>query len=497
MALNPQQQKSLHEMLAKINNAIEKNNTTAALNKLLELDQKIPNNPMVLSLIGKAQGKMGRHAETIAAYEKAVKFKPKDGELRFFYAHALQKGGRYEESLTEYERALYHAPKSYNALRHKCSVLVDLDRIDDAHKAFKKLREFVSKNDINENQAIGVEIACARLSPKAIDPKEAIDGLNKYVNNEQCAINMRTAALWQVGRLYDVLGEYDNAFEAYKQCKELEKTDWDVELHTKRIDQLINCWTNDAKIPFSTLDGSNMIFIVGMMRSGTSLTEQMLAQIEGLTPGGEMNAITRQVIPIDPSSMHNSRPYALTRSKYTKATIQKMANSAHAMYAKVPHTKYLTDKQPFNYAHVPLIAHLFPGCKIIHCIRDPLDCCLSNFTQAFARPHMQTNDLYWIGRYYRDYERVMKAWHTLPEVDMIDLHYEELVSDPETQARRVLEFLEMEWTPEILDFHKSTRTVNTASRDQVRQPMYTTSVQKYKRYEHHLDELKRGLGIKE
>jgi hypothetical protein len=136
---------------------------------------------------------------------------------------------------------------------------------------------------------------------------------------------------------------------------------------------------------------------------------------------------------------------------------------------------------------------MFPGAKIISCLRDPLDCCLSNFTQAFARLHPQTHELYYLGRYYADYERTMKAWREIPEVDMIDLQYEELVSDPETQSKRVMEFLGREWTDDILEFHKSKRTVNTASRDQVRKPMYTSSVKKYLPYEHLLDDLKRGI----
>ena len=495
MPLNPQQQQKLRQTLTKLNHAIENNHHNEALKKLVELDRKVPNEPMILSLIGKAQSKMGRHAETISAYAKAVKHQPKDGELRFFLAYALQRGGRFEEALVEYERALYHAPKSYNALRHKCSVLTDLDRIDEALKAYQNLVRLTKDINLDDTQELGIDISLARLSPKAVDPQEAIEALKKHVYNENCATNLRVAGLWQMGKLQHHLKQYDDAFASYKLCKDLEKQSWDHELHTKRIDQLIDCWTGDADIPFSTLDGSNMIFIVGMMRSGTSLTEQMLAQIDNLTPGGEMNAITRQIIPIDPSSMHNSRPYALTRKLYTGKMIQRMANAAQLMYAQVAQSGYITDKQPFNYAHVPLIAHMFPGCKVINCTRNPLDCCFSNYTQSFARPHMQTHDLYWIGRYYRDYERLMQTWHTLDEVDMIDLQYEELVSDPEPQARRLLEFLEIPWTPEILDFHNSSRTVNTASRDQVRQPMYTSSIQKYKNYEHHLDELKRGLGI--
>ena len=494
--MNPQQRK-LFEICSKINVAIQADKTAPALKKLAELNAKFPNQPMIHSLFGRVNAKMGRHAESIAGFGKAVKLDPKNAEIRFDYALALQKGGRYDEALTEFERTLYYKPNHFMALRHKCSVLTDLARNDDALKALDTLKDSVKGQEITPSQRLAIAVSQARLAPKVCDAQEAIDAIRNSLIDEDDDIGVRTAAYWQMGRLYDHLKEYDKAFEAYRQCKEIKKEPWDPDRHSQRIDQLIECWTNDANIPFSNIDGSRLIFIVGMMRSGTSLTEQMIAQVLDVTPGGEMNAIARQVSPIDRTTMPHARPYPTTRRLYTQPTINAMAKKAMAMYNEVAKTGYITDKQPYNYPYVPLISHMFPGCKIIHCVRQPMDCLLSNYTQAFSRPHMQTHDLYWLGRFYRDYERLMKHWHTLDEVNMIDLHYEQLVTNPEAESKRVMEFLGIQWTEDILNFHTSKRTVSTASRDQVRQPMYTSSVQKYKRYEKHLDELKRGLGIED
>ncbi len=499
MALNPQRAKQLYAVLTKINTAIEAEQTTSALKKLEELNTKYPNEPMILTLLGKVNSKMGRHAEAIESFEKAVKADAKNADTRFQLALALQKGGRYDEALVEYERALYYNPNHFLALRHKCSVLTDLDRNEEALKTWKTLCKSSQGQSTDPSIQLAIAISGARLAPKVIDPKESIANLQRYVENESCEKSMRIAGYWQLGRLCDHLKAHDDAFAYWKKSKELNKKQWVPQDHSKRIDQLITCWTSNANIPFSSTDGSRLIFIVGMMRSGTSLTEQMIAQTQGVTPGGEMNAISRQIAPIEPNTKEfvpYTRPLPYTKRLYTKPIIEKMAQTAMQMYNQVARDGRITDKQPFNYAYVPLIAHMFPGCKIIHCVRNPMDCCLSNYTQAFSRPHPQTHDLYWIGRYYRDYERLMQAWHTLPEVDMINLHYEELVTDPETQSKRVMEFLGLEWNQNILDFHKSPRTVSTASRDQVRKPVYTSSVQKYKNYEHHLDQLKCGLGIK-
>jgi len=495
MKLNPQQHRKLFDLLSQVNDAINAGNFAAPLRKLDELNAKFPRNHMVLMLMGKANGKRGRHPEAIAWYKKALDCNPKNADARFEYAHALQVGGRFDEALLEYERALYHNPKHFPSMRHKCSVLTDLNKLSEAHAVWESLMDLANKGDLTPSEKLAIAISGARLSPKIIEPEQAIKAVQEFIDDESCNDELRTAGYWQMGRIHEAIKSHDNAFGCYKQCKELKKAKWDPDDHSSRVDRLIDCWTGNPGIPSSTFDGSRLIFIVGMMRSGTSLTEQMIAQIPGVTPGGEMNAITRQLGPLDRPKGPHDPPFAYTENLYTKSTIQHISKEAKVWYDGVSKQGYITDKQPYNYAHVPLITHMFPGCKIIHCVREPMDCLLSNYFQAFARPHMQTHDLYWLGRYYRDYERIMKAWHTVEEVDMIDLHYEDLVSDPEAQSKRVIDFLGLEWTEDILNFHNSSRTVSTASRDQVRKPMYTSSVQKYKKYEHHLSELKRGLGI--
>ncbi len=497
MKPNPQQHQKLLRLLKRINDAIEAGNFAAPLRKLDELNIQFPRNHIVLMLMGKANAKRGRHPEAIVWYKQALDCDPKNADARFDYAHALQTGGRFDEALIEYERALYHDPKHFPSMRHKCSVLTDLNKLDEAYAVWQSLMDLASKEDLAPNLRLAIAISGARLSPKIIDPAQAVEAVQEFIDHEACNDELRTAGYWQMGRIQEKTKAYDNAFACYKKCKELNKPDWDPDDHSSRIDRLIECWTTKPDIPYSSFDGSRLIFIVGMMRSGTSLTEQMIAQVPGVTPGGEMNAIARQLGPLEKPKGPNDSPFACTKNLYTKPMIQRITKEAKVWYDGIAKQGYITDKQPYNYAHVPLIAHMFPGCKIIHCVREPMDCLLSNYFQAFARPHPQTNDLYALGRFYRDYERTMKAWRTVEEVDMIDLHYEDLVSNPEAQSKRIIDFLGLEWTEDILNFHQSTRTVSTASRDQVRQPMYTSSIKKYKNYEHHLDELKRGLGIEE
>lgn len=496
MPPTPREQKQLAKVFTKLSRMIEQGQTAAAIQQLEQMQRRMPKDINVMSLIARAHAKMGRHAETIDAYARAVEAHPKVAELRMSYAIALQRGGRYDQALLEYERTLYYAPDHFYARRHKVSVLTDLNRLEEAHKEWAALRDRFAKQDPDQDRhhdmALAVAISGARLAPQILDAQDAIDGINAHLPHAK-EDSLKTAALYQLGRLHHALKQYDDAFASYRACKQIDKRPWDPDDHSTRIDRLIDCWCTDQPIPFSGVDGSRIIFVVGMMRSGTSLTEQMLAQIDNVTPGGEMNTISRLMGPMERDQMKHGRSYPSTRANYIQKNLRAMASTAMKMYNEVARQGIVTDKQPYNFAFVPLIAHMLPGCKIIHCVRDPLDTCLSNFTQAFARPHPQTHDLYWLGRYFADYERLMKAWHTVEEVDMIDLTYEKLVADPETEFRRVTDFLGLPWSDDILRFHESDRTINTASRDQVRKPLYKSAVKKHTPYEHHLDELKRGI----
>lgn len=493
--LSPQQQKKRAALYQKLNDAIDQGYAAQAITKLKEVEARFPTDINVHMLTGRAQSTMGRHPESIAAFKKAVDLSPEDPDIRHYYGAALHKGGQFEEALVEFERVLYLKPDHFAALRHKCSTLMDLGREEDAYRAYGKLLEHAHANPLTSDKELAIALSGARFAPKHIEPQNAIDGMEKSIgdSNDKPVVK---ASYYQLGRLYHLEKDYDNAFDSYLKGKATDPYEWNPELHSERVDQLIDCWRTDGEIPFSRakgVDGSRLIFIVGMMRSGTSLTEQMLAQVKEIVPGGEMNAVSRAVPREEPQKLQNTQRFPVTRSLYTQQHINRMSHEAMQAFNAIHPEFSVTDKQPFNYVFVPLIAHLFPGAKIIHCKRNELDCCLSNFTQAFSRPHPQTQDLYWLGRYFADYERTMRAWHDIPEVDMIDLQYEDLVDDPEGQSKRVMEFLGREWTEDILEFHKSKRTVNTASRDQVRKKIYKSSVKKYTPYEHRLDDLKRGI----
>jgi len=153
----------------------------------------------------------------------------------------------------------------------------------------------------------------------------------------------------------------------------------------------------------------------------------------------------------------------------------------------------VTDKMPSNHLYLGLIYQLFPKAKIIHIQRDPMDTCVSCYCQFFSGAHLYTYDLDDLGFYYRSYERLMRLWNLVLPSAILNMRYEDLVLDQENMTRKILEFCELPWEPACLEFYKTDRVVATASTDQVRQPMYSSAIGKWRRYQSYVGELVEAL----
>ena len=160
-----------------------------------------------------------------------------------------------------------------------------------------------------------------------------------------------------------------------------------------------------------------------------------------------------------------------------------------------PQAKRITDKLPLNFLHLGLIEILFPGARVIHCRRDAMDTCLSCYMSSFREGHEFKYDLSNLGHFYRQYERLMAHWKANLDLPMLEVQYEELVEDSEGQSRRMIEFLDLPWDKRCLQFARTARPVATASLHQVRQPIYRSSMQRWRHYEKHLGDLKTSLRL--
>jgi hypothetical protein len=218
------------------------------------------------------------------------------------------------------------------------------------------------------------------------------------------------------------------------------------------------------------------VFIMGMPRSGTTLIEQILASHPHVFAAGELSALEDAVNAVLASD-GELRPDAMLAAECDR--LRAVAQRYLDAVAQVapPDAERVTDKMPANVRLAGLIHTILPNAKMIHARRNPVDNCVSIFSLNFAGDMPWAYDLGDLGRYYRAYEGLAAHWRAvLPPESMIDVHYEEVVADLETQARRIVAYCGLDWDPACLEFYKTERPVKTASATQVRKPIYGTSV---------------------
>jgi hypothetical protein len=236
------------------------------------------------------------------------------------------------------------------------------------------------------------------------------------------------------------------------------------------------------------------IFIVGMLRSGTTLVEQILASHPAVYAGGEIEffrAIARQL----PERIGSGQPYPECLQTLNAETIGGVSSAyLEQLRGQSDDAKRFTDKNPLNFEHLGLIMLTFPNARIIHCRRDAMDLCLSIYLQHFSERHDFAYSFADIAEYHRQYEELMGLWHSVFPGRIHDVQYEDLVANFETVSRGMLEFLNLEWDEKCLEFHTTARPIGTASHWQVRQPLYSRSVERWRHYEPYLEELRAALG---
>jgi hypothetical protein len=225
------------------------------------------------------------------------------------------------------------------------------------------------------------------------------------------------------------------------------------------------------------------VFIVGMPRSGSTLVEQILSSHPDIHGAGEVKHLSR-AIGLLKDRFPSLPKYPAMAGKITGPQLEIVAKGyQQALSAGAGNSLRITDKLLSNYFFLGLINLLFPKARVIHTRRDPVDTCLSGFTKLFKDDMPHSYDLGELGRYYGKYLGLMDYWESvLPAGFMSSVQYEDVVADTEAQARRLVDFLGLEWNEKCLDFHKSDRPVKTASVAQVRKPIYKSAVQRWKKY---------------
>ncbi|HEY2111931.1 MAG TPA: sulfotransferase, partial [Dongiaceae bacterium] len=302
-----------------------------------------------------------------------------------------------------------------------------------------------------------------------------------------------------LGKAYEDLGRHDEAFASFREGKRLKRklAPFDEAAMAARFESLQRVFT-PALMAAACGQGSESdlpIFVVGFPRSGTSLVEQILASHPQVHGAGEVGYLD-QIAASLRASTAPELPYPEYVAYLGAAEFRALGDAYVAkLRALAPAAGRITDKLPENYLNIGLIHLALPRARIVHVRREPLDVCVSCFAINFFAGLPYTSDLGELGRVYRRYLELMAHWRRLlPAGAMLEVQYEEVVADLEGQARRLLHHCGLAWDPRCLTFHETQRPVRTASVNQVRQPLYRSSLERWRRYERHLGPLIEALG---
>ena len=443
------------------------------------------------ALINKANvlKELERLDEALAIYERAIALRPDHAEAHSNRGHALREWGRLDEAFASYERAVSLKPDHVRAWLGLAKIDLELGRFKEAEESYEKVIELAP--DLSEPL-----YGMAWVKKFAADDP-LISTLEERLSDSRLSDEDRTWLHPAYAKICNDLGRYDDAIAHYSLGKSLLKSKFSIDQHCAAHSALKRFFTpqffTDRK-NFGLPD-ERPVFIVGMPRSGTTLTEQILAShnlVEGLGELLEMSKIADQI----GGGLRHPDEFTAGIAKLQADDIAKMAERYREAYIiSDARSIRLVDKMPHNFQLLGLIALMFPNARVVHCRRNPLDTCLSIYLQRYIENHDYANDFTTLGKYYRDYEALMMHWREVIPIPIYDCVYEELIGAFEKSAEAMVSFLGLEWDPNCLNYYQQDRPVRTASLWQVRQPLYDTSLERWRHYEKHLGPLKDALGL--
>jgi len=447
---------------------------------------------------------MGEYEAANEAFSKAMKLRPDDKYVKLNKANLFLETGDGDKAAEMYQELIKVDPDDAKLYSNCGAAYKQVGKLKEAGECFRK------SVDIDPNMVGAIYNAVSLDKVKQDDPWFEL--LNKVKQNPRLALHEKSGLCFSMGKMYHDVGSYDEAFMNYREGNALRdqlsarlNRRFDAEAHQKTTSDIINAYPPEQFKnirPIGALgdDEYTPIIIVGMPRSGTTLTEQILASHPMVSGAGELSDLGDMSREIDKRD-HNDEerlPYPQNIELLDEERAIELASRYLARLRELcGDSARVVDKMPGNFNYLGFIAHLFPGAKLIDCRRDPIDNCLSCYMQNFSRRHEYSNNLEHLAIAYKEYERIMGHWNEHLPIPIYRSQYEDLVENHEESMRKLLEFCELEWDDSVLEFYKTKRNIQTASVVQVRQPLYTTAINRWKKYEKHLKPLIEGLGLQD
>ncbi|MEP1229841.1 MAG: sulfotransferase, partial [Litorimonas sp.] len=412
-----------------------------------------PNHALVQNVIGSVYTQIGEHEKASTWYSQAYQSEPNNPAYATNLANAYNFTGKRREAKETIEALLKISPNNPQA--HWIGAGLHRQTSDETANTMLKIANEFSGND-----------------------------------------SAQAFLYYGAGKVFEDVENWDAAFEVFHKGAKAKRQTLDFdEIAEERLFETLHDTFDDqwlANVSAASDVQGGPIFIVGQPRTGTTLIERIITAHSKVTSAGELQQFylsMRRLSQVQTPSRVNDE-LIKGAAKIDPSVLGKAY--LHGTRSFGEKGVYFVDKMPVNYLYVPLIARALPNAKIIHVTRDPADSCFSSFKQLFAQAYPHSYNLEEMARHHVRYRKLMQQWRDVVGGRMLEVSYEETVVDLESNARRLIEFLGLEWEQACLDFHKQSGAVSTASASQVREPAHTRSVGRWKRYE---DQLKPVIEI--
>ncbi|MEH6584791.1 MAG: sulfotransferase, partial [Halioglobus sp.] len=307
-----------------------------------------------------------------------------------------------------------------------------------------------------------------------------------------------TAAHYALAKELEDLGLYETAFEHLQTgaAQMRQRSNYSVERDRKLFTELQAWFTRSCHDVGPSEGEEGPVFILGMPRTGSTLTDRILSSHSEVESVGELMCFKRAVEELCGGQGQADFFVSFFGQASSELPYEDIGNRYREMLSPLTGgERYFIDKMPMNYAFVGLIARALPGARFIHTVRNPMDTCFSNYKQMFGEGYYgYSYGLEELAEHYKLYRKLMEFWCQQLPGRIYDLQYEQLVAQPEAEVRKLLHWLDLDWQAGCMDFHKNAAAVNTASISQVRQPIYRGSVEKWRKFEAQLGSLQAALG---
>lgn len=422
--------------------------------------------------------------EAERAYRRAAALAPERADIPAALGRLRYANGRTAAAERAYARALAIDPQLAAAAGGRALCLEVLGRREEGLALLAPLLE-------RSRVPALVEYAAGRLLAGAGRYEEAARRLARAVESDDPDVGRNPAPGYEYGRVLEKLGRYDEAFRAWAAANRLKPAVFDVAAFDRRVAGIIARYPSEAPPAASGAAAATPrpLFIVGMPRTGTTLVEQMLACHPKIEAGGERLILERMA-----ANLWEAHGRAGPAGEEERRSLRRRWR--RGIGPVDPAVSYYTDKFPGNFLHLGLARAILPGLEIVWCRREPADAALSIFATDFNRHIVPwATRLEHIAAAWRAQERLMRHWRDTVGLPVTEIRYESLVAEPEPELRRLLDALALEWDPACLEFHASGRLANTASFDQVRQPLYASSIGRARRFAGHLDPFLRAISV--